>query len=143
VAERALLRLHRLQVRFLGVDLVLDAQQFADRSRVRQQRAELGNGRLVRGDLAVHVGHLLGHVLGLLLQGQLGAETVPELAEYLEISEEQVLDGLPPLLVTSMCEVDLARVRRRRRTVRLALSRGRGLRMLGQLRAELVGVREL
>ena len=30
VAERALLRLHRLQVRFLGVDLVLDAQQFAD-----------------------------------------------------------------------------------------------------------------
>ena len=81
MGEGALLGLHGLQAGFLVVDLVLDAEQVADRARVRQQGAELGDGRLVRGDLAVHVGHLLGDVLSLLLQGKLGAEAAGQLAE--------------------------------------------------------------
>ena len=81
MGEGALLGLHGLQAGFLVVDLVLDAEQVADRARVRKQGAELGDGRLVRDDLAVHVGHLLGHVLSLLLQGKLGAQTAGQLAE--------------------------------------------------------------
>ena len=81
MGEGALLGLHRLQAGFLVVDLVLDAEQVTDRARVRKQGAELGDRCLVRGDLAVHVGHLLGDVLSLLLQGKLGAETAGQLAE--------------------------------------------------------------
>ena len=81
VGEGTLLGLHGLQAGFLVVDLVLDAEQVTDRARVRKQGAELGDGRLVRGDLAVHVGHLLGHVLSLLLQRKLGAQTAGQLAE--------------------------------------------------------------
>ncbi len=81
VTERTLLRLHRLQAGLLRVDLVLHVEQVIDRARVRQQGAKLGDGRLVRGDLAVHVRYLLGDVLGLLLQGQLRAQAAFELAE--------------------------------------------------------------
>ena len=74
MVERLLLREHRLEVGRLGVDLVLDVEQIVDASGVLEQRPQLGDGRLVRGDQAAHIGHLLGHVLRLLPQGELGAE---------------------------------------------------------------------
>ena len=74
MVERLLLREHRLEVGRLGVDLVLHAEQVADASGVLEQRPQLADGRLVGGDQAAHVGDLLGHVLRLLLQGELGAQ---------------------------------------------------------------------
>ena len=82
VVQRALLRLQGLQVGLLGVDLVLHHEQVPDRARVREQRPELGDRRLVGGDPAGDVGHLLGHVLRLLLEGQPRAQAAAgQLAE--------------------------------------------------------------
>ena len=77
MVERLLLREHRLQAGGLGVDLVLDDEQGADASGVLEQRPQLADGRLVRRDLAADIGDLLGHVLRLLPQGELGAEPGP------------------------------------------------------------------
>ena len=70
--ERLLLREHRLQVGLLGVDMVLDAEQAADASGVLEQRPQLGDRRLVGADPAGHIGDLLGDVLRLLAQVELG-----------------------------------------------------------------------
>ena len=46
--ERALLCLQRFELRLLGVDLVLDAEQAIDRARALEQGAQLRDRRLRR-----------------------------------------------------------------------------------------------
>ena len=82
MVQRVLLRLHGLQVGLLRVDLVLHAEQVTDAPGARQQRAQLGDRRLVGSDPAADVRDLLGHVLRLLGEGKPRAERVPrQLAE--------------------------------------------------------------
>jgi hypothetical protein len=92
VVQRALLRLQRLQVRLLVVDLLLHGEQVGDRAGVLEQRPQLSDRRLVGGDPAVDVGHLLGHVLRLLLEGQLRAKTGGQLAQRRGVHRHRDLD---------------------------------------------------
>ena len=88
-----LLCLQLLEGGLFGVDLVLHAEQATDRTRVREQRAELGDGGLVGGHLAVHVRHLLGLVLRLLGERQLRAEDAVQLTESGRVNRDRNLDG--------------------------------------------------
>lgn len=92
VVQRALLGPQRLQIGFLAVDLLLHGEQVGDRAGMPQQRAQLRDRRLIGGDPAADVGHLLGHVLRLLPQGQLGTQARGQLAQRRRVFSDRNLD---------------------------------------------------